>query len=165
MEIKIVKGCGKSQDFSANGTNEDVFGAYSESRRCWTSNVHAENFDLTNKGYEIQCFKASQSIVWVINIFGYRSVDIQVDQNEYQTKTDKIQEALATVTVFDFSQSSGMKEELKFSSPISDNSDIKWQSQTCICDLGDLCNFSTVLNSCSLSVLLVMTMTVLILTQ
>ena len=101
----------------------------------------------------------------IINIFGYRSVDIQVDQNEYQTKTDKIQEALATVTVFDFSQSNGMKEELKFSSPISDNSDIKWQSQTCICDLGDLCNFGIVHKSCSLSVLLIMSMTVLILMQ
>ena len=63
MEIKIVKGCGKSQDFSANGTNEDVFGTYSDSRRCWTSNVHDESFDLTNKGYVLMYYSDSNLVV------------------------------------------------------------------------------------------------------
>ena len=64
MEIKIVKGCGKSQDFSANGTNEDVFGTYSDSRRCWTSNVHDESFDLTNKGYVLMYYSDSNSKIY-----------------------------------------------------------------------------------------------------
>ena len=33
-----------------------------------------------------------------------------------------------------------MEKELELGAPIFSNGKIKWQSETCICDLGDLCN-------------------------
>ena len=33
-----------------------------------------------------------------------------------------------------------MQKELELGAPIFSNGKIKWQSETCICDLGDLCN-------------------------
>ena len=40
-----------------------------------------------------------------------------------------------------------MKDQLDLDSPLKANSDIKWQRETCICDLGDLCNHSNFLKS------------------
>ena len=45
-----------------------------------------------------------------------------------------------SIMVFDFSGTKGMESELGLSGAISSNSEIKWQQETCICDLGDQCN-------------------------
>ena len=62
-----------------------------------------------------------------------------MDQQEYSTSPQNAND-LATITVFDFSENSGMQQELGLSSTIYSNSKLEWQSETCICDLGDLCN-------------------------
>ena len=69
----------------------------------------------------------------------YRSVEFKVDEQEYQNSLPDNGE-LATVTVFDFKGTTGMEKELDLKSSILSNNKISWQSQTCICDLGDLCN-------------------------
>ena len=40
-----------------------------------------------------------------------------------------------------------MEKELELGAPIFSNGKIKWQSETCICDLGDLCNAGNILVS------------------
>ena len=57
---------------------------------------------------------------------------------KYENAPDNTE--LTTLTVFDFSESRGMQKELALNGPVSSNSKIKWQSETCICDSGDLCN-------------------------
>ena len=48
-------------------------------------------------------------------------------------------------TIFDFTGTAGMQHRLDLGSEIASNGDIKWQQETCICDLGDLCNSTTTL--------------------
>ena len=48
MEIKVVKGCGKKENF--NSTDADVIGTYDNSRKCWTTKLHQEDFPLVDKG-------------------------------------------------------------------------------------------------------------------
>ena len=57
---------------------------------------------------------------------------------KYENAPDNTE--LTTLTVFDFSESRGMQKELALNGPIASNGEIKWQSETCICDSGDLCN-------------------------
>ena len=59
-------------------------------------------------------------------------------EGEYENAPDNRE--LTTLTVFDFSKSRGMRKELELNAPILSNGKIKWQSETCICDSGDLCN-------------------------
>ena len=63
---------------------------------------------------------------------------MHINEGEYENAPNNRE--LTTLTVFDFSESRGMQKELAFNAPISSNSKIKWQSETCICDSGDLCN-------------------------
>ena len=63
---------------------------------------------------------------------------MHINEGEYENAP--YNRDLTTLTVFDFSESRGMQKELAFNAPISSNSKIKWQSETCICDSGDLCN-------------------------
>ena len=120
LEIKVVKGCGKSMDY--NGSSDDpMIGTYVPSRKCWISEVKTENFELNDKGSEV----------------------VYVNDNADQDQVD----SMNSVTIFDFSGTDGMKDQLDLDSPLMENSDIKWQKETCICDLGDLCNHSNVLRS------------------
>ena len=68
----------------------------------------------------------------------FRSARLHVKEGGYENTPDNAE--LTTLTVFDFSESRGMQKELALNGPISSNSKIKWQSETCICDSGDLCN-------------------------
>ena len=111
LEIKVVKGCGKSMDY--NSTDN-----YVASRKCWISQVKTEAFQLNDKGSEV----------------------VYVNDNDDQ-------DSLNSITIFDFSGTDGMEDQLDLDSPLKANSDIKWQRETCICDLGDLCNHSNALKS------------------
>ena len=48
MEIKVVKGCGKKENF--NSTDADVIGTYDSSRKCWTTNYTRKIFHWLIKG-------------------------------------------------------------------------------------------------------------------
>ena len=50
-----------------------------------------------------------------------------------------------------------MEKELEFSGDIISNSKINWQQETCICDLGEPCNFSSVNSVISISLLVICT--------
>ena len=63
---------------------------------------------------------------------------MQIKEGEYENAPDNRE--LTTLTIFDFSESRGMRKELELNAPILSNGKIKWQSDTCICDTGDLCN-------------------------
>ena len=63
---------------------------------------------------------------------------MHVKEGGYENAPDNTE--LTILTVFDFSESRGMQKELALNGPISSNSKIKWQKETCICDSGDLCN-------------------------
>ena len=88
-------------------------------RKCWTTDVKTENLAMSNKG----------------------SVTVYTTVPELDYDTNDID----SFTIFDFTGTEGMKDKLELSSEIASNSDIKWQQETCICDLGDLCNNSTTL--------------------
>ena len=84
-------------------------------------------------------------------------------QSEIATMTDSYGIGLPMTTeygelnIFDFSGTEGMEKELELSGDISSNSDINWQQETCICDLGDRCNFGSVNSVISLSLLIICT--------
>ena len=84
-------------------------------------------------------------------------------QSEIATMTDSYGIGLPMTTeygelnVFDFSGTEGMEKELELSGDISSNSKINWQQETCICDLGDRCNFGSINSVISLSLLIICT--------
>ena len=78
-----------------------------------------------------------KSKIPITQIF-FRSARLHVKEGGYENTP--VNAELTTLTVFDFSESRGMQKELALNGPISSNSKIKWQSETCICDSGDLCN-------------------------
>jgi len=84
-------------------------------------------------------------------------------QSEIATMTDSYGIGLPMTTeygelnVFDFSGTEGMEKELELSGDISSNSKINWQQETCICDLGDRCNFGSVNSVVSYLLLIVCT--------
>ena len=125
----------RSNDYS-NETENSTLGTYNEKRRCWTSKLYEEDYKLSNKGYVFQFITLKHKIPIAKIIF--RSAKLPMKEGEYENAPDNRE--LTTLTVYDFSESRGMQKELALNAPISSNSKIKWQSETCICDSGDLCN-------------------------
>ena len=108
-----------------------MIGTYAASRKCWTSEVKTEALQLNDKGSEV--------------------VYVTEDQKD----------SFNTITIFDFSGTDGMKDQLDLDSPVSSNSDIKWQKETCICDLGDLCNHSIIWQSSIPMVMILLVLAIL----
>ena len=74
----------------------------------------------------------------ILVIFFYSKIILQ----EYLTGSEP-NNSLASFTVFDFANNEDLKDKLGLKSGIKSNSKIKWQTETCICDLGDRCNSGT----------------------
>ena len=81
----------------------------------------------------------------MINWCNSRSAKFEINEQQYQNAPSNGD--LTTLTLFDFSDSRGMEKELELGAPIFSNGKIRWQSETCICDLGDLCNAGNNLTS------------------
>jgi hypothetical protein len=58
-----------------------------------------------------------------------------------------------------------MKDELKLSGNVKSNSNLKWQTETCICDEGDLCNFGIKLVKTNMNLLGCMTLITVLLSK
>ena len=75
LEIKVVKGCGKSMDY--NSTDN-----YVASRKCWISQVKTEAFQLNDKGSEVVYVNDNedQDSLNSITIFDFSGTDGMKDQ-------------------------------------------------------------------------------------
>ena len=65
------------------------------------------------------------------------------------------------LNIFDFSGTKGMKKELDLAGSITTNSKIKWQKETCVCDLGDRCNIGGIKNVINIFLLIICTISCL----
>ena len=147
VEVHVTKGCGRMVDYLEG---QKGIGEYNNKRHCWTSKITKHHVKLQDKG---SGFKKLVKMRWTFNAFFYRKVSLKrlIEPNNgtlVYTKT----------TVFDFTNTRGIDYELDLPSPLKVNSKyLKYQAETCICDLGDLCNLAGSLDKNNVVVIVLLT--------